>query len=213
MKYSYNNSGKVILAGESGLNASFKDLCSVCDSIRHRRATDAMSILEITSKGDRPILYRRHNKYMGSRHELGGNKGRYPKKCAAIVRKVVVNAIANARNAGEDPESMYVVHASANKTIIVPRSPPKGVRSMSGGYGYGSARRSNIELAKVEIGLAYRGTKGLGKRTARVIEAIAKSEPKQEAAKAKDRQKPKSRQPTPKHEHIHATEKAAEKVN
>ena len=212
MKYSYNNGGKVILAGESGLNASFKDLCSVCDSIRHRRATDALSILEITSKGERPILYRRHNKYMGSRHELGGNKGRYPKKCAAIVRKVVVNAIANARNSGEDPDSMYVVHASANKTIIVPRSPPKGVRSMSGGYGYGSARRSNIELAKVEIGLAYRGTKGLGKRTARVIEAIAKSEPKREATKIKEHQKPK---PKPAHqhaEHTHANETSG-KVN
>lgn len=177
MKYSYNmDRGKVVLAGESGLNASFKDLCVVCDSIRHKSATDALSVLEKASKGEIPILYRRHNKYMGSRHELGGKKGRYPKKCSAMVRKVLVNAVANARNAGEDPESMYVVHASANKTLIVPRSPPKGVGSVGGGYGYSSPRRSNIELAKIEIGLAYRGQAGLGHRTARAIEAVAKAE-------------------------------------
>lgn len=208
--------GKVVLAGESGLNASFKDLCSVCDSIRHRSATDALSILEEASKGDLPILYRRHNKYMGSRHELGGKKGRYPMKCAAMVRKVVVNAIANARNVGEDPDSMYIVHAAANKTIIVPRSPPKGVRSMSGGYGYGSARRSNIELAKIEIGLAYRGTKGIGNRTARVIEAIAKSEPKRTSnndnkGKQKPKQKPKTA-PAQHAERTHSEEKT-QKVN
>ena len=40
----------------------------------------------------------------GIRHELGGKKGRWPKKCAGLVRKVLVNAVANARNMGEDPE-------------------------------------------------------------------------------------------------------------
>jgi ribosomal protein L22 len=52
----------------------------------------------------RPIEYRRHNRVYGIKARIGGKKGRYPIKCAALVRKVVVNAAANAKNKGQDPE-------------------------------------------------------------------------------------------------------------
>ncbi len=176
MKYSYNmERNDVVFSGESGINASFKDLCAVCDYIRYRNASGAVKMLEEISKGDKPIEFRRHNKFMGSRHELGGKKGRYPKKCAKIVWKVLVNACANAKNNGMDPDSMYVVHASSNKTIIIPRTPPKGVRAVrSGGYGYTTLRKSNIELAKVEIGIAYRDAAGLGNVMVRALGATTK---------------------------------------
>jgi len=161
VKYSYNLDREgIVFAGASDINASFKDLCCVCDSIRHKPVPDALMILDETAAGKRAIEFKRHNKYMGSRHELGGKKGRWPKKCAAIVRKVLVNASANAKNKGEDPESMYIVHAAANKTIIVPRRPPKGIRSVrTGGYGYVPSRRSDIEFARIEMGIAYKGPK------------------------------------------------------
>jgi len=176
MKYSYNLDKKeVVFASSSDLNASFKDLCAVCDFVRYRPLPAALQMLDAVIKEGRPIEYKRHNKYMGSRHELGGRKGRYPIKCAAMVKKVIVNVSANARSKGEDPDSMFIVHAAANKTQEVPRSPPKGVRSIGGGYGYSSPRRSNIAFAKIEIGIADKDAKSLGAGMKRAIKATSKN--------------------------------------
>ena len=73
-----------------------------CNKVQER--ADALTTLESVATGNVPILYRRHNAYMGSRHELGGQRGRYPKRCAALVKKVLVNAMANAENKGDDPD-------------------------------------------------------------------------------------------------------------
>jgi ribosomal protein uL22 len=171
MAYSFNaDRSGVVFASMSDINASFKDLCAVCDAIRYRRVDSAMRILDEVAHGDMPIVYRRHNRYMGARHELKGGTGRYPMKCAGIVRKVLANASANAKNTGYDPESMHVIHACANKTLIAPRSPPKGARSVVvGGYGYTSMRRSNLEFARVEIGLSDKPEGKLSKDSIKLI--------------------------------------------
>jgi hypothetical protein len=92
---------------------------------------------------------------------------------------------------------MYVVHAAANKTQIIPRSPSKGVRAVrTGGYGYQSLRRSNIELAKIEIGLAQSDNTELGARMKRAIKAISKTE--KPAATQKQEKKPVAKKPAPK---------------
>ena len=172
-----------MFAGVKDINASFKDLCNVCDSIRYKPVTTATEYLEKVEAGNQAVLYRRHNRYMGDRHELGGKKGRWPKKCAGLVRKVLVNAAANARNLGEDPDSMIVIHVSANKTTTIPRRPPKGIRYVrTGGYGYVPTRRSDMELAKIEIGLAYpKGQKRPDKKVlaqkAKAAAAAAKPKP------------------------------------
>ncbi len=186
IRYSYNKAKEgVIFAGVKDINASFKDLCNVCDSIRYKSVASATLMLEQVEAGKLAILYRRHNRYMGDRHELGGKKGRWPKKCAGLVRKVLVNATANARNMGEEPDDMIVVHAAANKTTTVPRRPPKGIRYVrTGGYGYVPTRRSDMELAKIEIGLAYpKGTKRPEKK------AVAVAAPKPAAVKPQQEKK------------------------
>ncbi len=193
IRYSYNKEREgVIFAGAKDLNASFKDLCSVCDSVRNSQVTTAMAVLEQAEKGKLAILYRRHNRYMGDRHELGGKKGRWPKKCAGLVRKVLVNAMANARNMGEDPESMMVVHVAANKTTTIPRRPSKGIRYVrTGGYGYVPTRRSDMELARIEIGIAYPKGKKRSDKKAQPKAALAAPKPetkKQQPAKEKAEQ-------------------------
>ncbi len=188
MNYSYNLDKKeIIFAGTSNLNASFKDLCAVCDSIRYLKVPNAIIMLDSVILHGRPIEYRRHNKYMGSRHELQGKKGRYPIKCAMMVKKVLTNAAANAQNKGADPESMYVVHATANKGIEMQRIPPKGVRVVvAGGYGYQTMRKSNIAFAKIEIGIASKDKLELGARMKRALKATIRMEkPEQAAAKKK----------------------------
>ncbi len=191
MKYSYNlDKTGIIFASTSNINASFKDLCAVCDAIRYMGVNEAMGRLDDVINRGLPIEYRRHNKYMGSRHELHGKKGRYPKKCAALVRKVLVNAYANAKGKGEDPESMCVVHASANKTFEMARTPPKGARSVGGNYGYSQSRASNIEYAKIEIGISHPDLSGLGARMKRAIKAMSRKARIEEKRRGKKAQAP-----------------------
>lgn len=164
VKYSFNrNPEGIIFASLKDVNASFKDLAAVCAAIRYRSYAEAVEILGEASEGKRPIEFRRHNKGMGHRHELGGRKGRWPKKCSELVMRVVNNAAANARNKDYEPELMYVVHAAANKTQTWGRMPPKGVRAVPGNHtmGYLSSRVSNLEHARIEIGLAKGTEPGL----------------------------------------------------
>ncbi|MBI5223634.1 50S ribosomal protein L22 [Candidatus Micrarchaeota archaeon] len=124
-----------------GVNASYKDLAAVCGVIRNKRATWAMTFLERASLGEIPVLFRKHNKNLGHRRELGGRMGRYPEKAAGIVLKVLKSALANATVKGMDVNSnLTVAHASANKKMTYPRMAPKG-----------RTARSNLETARVEI--------------------------------------------------------------
>jgi len=159
-KYSFNQkSGEVVFANIKDVNANYKDLIAVCDAIRYKSVPLALESLDSIINDNKPIIYRKYNKYMGARHELKGRKGRTPIKCAKIVRKVLINAMANADNKALDVESLYVVHAAANKTLIARRYPPKG--ALFAGGANPSARHSDLEFAKVEIGLSTIDNKGL----------------------------------------------------
>ena len=189
MKYSYNlDRSDMVFAAAKDINASYKDLCAVCDAIRFRSVNAALNILDGVIYDGKAVLYRRHNKYMASRGELQGKKGRFPKKCAAIVKKVLVNARANAENKGFAPDLMYVVHIAANKTLIAGRSPPKGVRSVTvGGYGYSSMRRSDLEFARVEIGLSTDSKKTLSKKTQKLVKTFSKFDENKRVEREEDR--------------------------
>ncbi|MGC8649146.1 MAG: 50S ribosomal protein L22, partial [Candidatus Micrarchaeia archaeon] len=153
IKYSFNQKSKdIAFASLKDINANFKDLIAVCDSIRYKSLPLALESLDYVINDKKPILYRKYNKYMGARHELNGRKGRTPIKCAKIVRKVLINAMANADNKGMDVDSLYVVHASANKGVIARRYPPKG--ALFAGGENPRVRHSDLEFAKVEIGLS-----------------------------------------------------------
>ena len=186
MKYAFHlKDNTAVKAQGYDINASFKDMCSVCDAIRYKQAGDAMLILDDVSEGRMPILYRRHNKRMGSRSELGGRKGAYPMKAAGKVMKVLQNAIANANGKGEFGDEMYVVHASANKTRIERRQPSKGTLFWGRGmYGRGSIVHSDIEYAKVEIALARGDEEWL---TDNMKYFIGKNRKRYDALKAKEK--------------------------
>ncbi len=154
--YSYNlNREEVVFAKLYDVNVSYKNLNAVCDAIRYLNVNDAMKVLDGVISMRMPILYKRYNKHMGSRSELGGRKGRYPEKAAEEVKRVLANAVANAGNKGLDGESMFIVHASSNKTVIVRRNPSRGSLAWGRGmYGRSSINHSDIEYAKIEIGIA-----------------------------------------------------------
>jgi large subunit ribosomal protein L22 len=177
--YSFNRDKTgLTFARTKDLNASFKDLSIVCAAIRYKNVPHALDILDSIIKKRTPILYKKYNKYMGSRHELAGRKGRTPIKCATLVRKVLINARANAENKGDDPEAMYVLHATANKTMIFPRTAPKGVLRLGHSMGRGSVRRTDLELARLEIGIGYGEEIGLSENMKRRVAIEKKHAPK-----------------------------------
>lgn len=188
MNYSFNRNKEGLVFGSAkDLNASHKDLCAVGDAIRYKRVSEAMKVLDGVITGGRPILYVRHNKYMGSRHELGGKKGKFPIKCAGMVKKVLINAAANATTRGLDADSMYVIHYSANKTTIVRRGPSKGTAFYGRGmYGRGSYRRSDLELAKIEIGLSQDLTP-MSTNVQNLVKRTEKSAPKKQDTAKKEK--------------------------
>ncbi len=122
----------------SGVNASYKDLCEVCRSVRGRDTEGAIEFLELAAKRERAILFARHNKGKGHRRELGGKKGGWPIKSIKIVLEVLKSAQANASKAGLG--TTKVAHIIANKTATFPRMSPKGRRIVH-----------NYETAVVEV--------------------------------------------------------------
>ena len=192
------------------INASYKDLGAVCDAIRYKRAAEALRIIDNIISMSMPIEFKKHNKHMGSRHELGGKKGAYPKKAAKEVKVVLVNAIANARNAGLGGEDMFIVHAAANKTRIERRRPSKGTLAWGRGtYGFPSPMHSDLEYAKVEIALANGDEKELSKNMRYFIK---KSAEKKKGEKKEGQKKPVKKESTRKGEKEAKAEKKGEKV-
>jgi len=120
-------------------NVSYKDLSEVCGRIRGKNADWAVEFLEKVKEGKAAVLYKRHCKKIGHRRELGGKKGRYPKKASAAVLKVLKSAMANGRVRGMG-ETYEIVNAAANSRYQYGRVAPKGRWA-----------RSDYETARIEI--------------------------------------------------------------
>ncbi len=113
--YSVQLRGKTAKAQAYDLNASYKDLTQVCNTIRGKPVDDAKKVLEECASLKKAIPYRRFSKGCGHRSELMGGKGRYPKKEARIMLGLVSDAAANARYQGMDEKKLFVAHAAAYK--------------------------------------------------------------------------------------------------
>lgn len=125
--YAYQKKGKrTACARLRGINASYKDLCEVCRSVRGKGTEHALEFLEQASIGERAIYFARHNKGKGHRRELGGRKGGWPVKSVKFVLGVVQSAAANAGKLGLG--ATKIAHIIANKENTFPRMSPKGRR-------------------------------------------------------------------------------------
>jgi large subunit ribosomal protein L22 len=193
-----------------GVNASYKDLSEVCGRIRNRKTDWALQFLEKASEGEIPVLFRRHNRNLGHRRELGGRKGRYPEKAARIVLKALQSAISNGKVLGLG-DTYMILAASANKKQVYPRMAPKGRQA-----------RSFLETSRVEIvlkgsevpkGVTVTPPKKKEEKKPGAKKEEKKAEQKKEAAPAVGAEEKKAPATTLKdeakieHEHKHEAEK------
>jgi len=151
-KYSHKTKDekKVARAQVHDVNASYKDLTQVMNAIRGKKYEEAVKILEETIAMRMPIRYRQHATNLGHRPQLGGRKGRFPKKEAKIVIDLLKNAKANADSKGL--ENLRVSAAAAHKQDVFMRYRKYFASGIIIGYGRQSFA-SKLVTAWVEIAL------------------------------------------------------------
>lgn len=169
------------------LDASYKDLTQICRAIRYKKVDKAFEILEGAIEGKKAIQYFKFSKGCGHRSELGGKKGRYPKKECRLMKKLLTNAVANAVDAGLKREGLKVKHALANKQNTFKRYRFFWPGSVVLGYGK-NAVWANYQTAWAELVLS--GEKSEEKKEKK--EQKQKKEPakKEEQSEQKGPQKP-----------------------
>jgi large subunit ribosomal protein L22 len=170
------------MAKAENINASFKDLAEVCGRIRGKKAEWALGFLERVADGKAAVLYRSHNRKLGHRRELGGKQGRYPKKAAKAVLKVLNSAIANGRVKGLG-EEYNIIHATANKKMGYGRVAPKGRWSRS------DYETSRIEIILKSVSEVPKGVEVTPPKKEPEKKVEPKKEEKKEAPKAEEKPK------------------------
>lgn len=131
-------------------DASYKDLTQVFRAIKGKSVADAFRVLDDAIALRHAIPYAKFNKGLGHRKELGGKKGRYPKKECRLVKSLLQNAVANASHKGLDEKRLVVRHAAAFKQNSFPRYRKFWASSVTLGYGK-RAIWANYETARAEI--------------------------------------------------------------
>lgn len=166
------------------VDVSYKDLAEVCGRIRNRQSSWALVFLEKAADGKIPVLYKTFNRHMGHRRALGGKKGRYPKKAASVILKLLKSAISNGEVKGLGTEYM-ILHVSANKKHVYPRLASKGRQS-----------RSALSTSRIEI----------------VLKSIQEAPSLVDAPHSSDKQTKHVKETPEKHEHAPAKKEASREV-
>ncbi|NUN11343.1 50S ribosomal protein L22 [Candidatus Micrarchaeota archaeon] len=151
-KYSFETKGLAV-AQLHDVDCSYKDLSQVLSNMKGKTIAQARTMLESAMKMEKPIPFNKFNTGMGHRKQLGGKKGKYPKKEAAYALQLLNNAIANGEKKGLDSSKLVVKHASANKQSVFKRYRSQFVGGNTLGYGK-QAMWANYVTARAEIGLA-----------------------------------------------------------
>jgi len=128
--YTYRTESGLSVARARGVELSIspKKTYEVLNAIRGLPLERARSILEDAENLRKAIPFRRYNQETA--HHTGVGPGRYPKKVAHQLLKVLENAEANAEYEGLDTERLYVrVAASSRGRIRKGRMPRAQGRS------------------------------------------------------------------------------------
>ncbi len=124
--YSAKVEGPCAKAIGKEIRVSPKHAVEVCRAIRGMRLAAAKEYLQAVVEKEKAVPFKRHRKKLAHRGALqGGDVGKYPVKAARAILGVLENAEANARYKGLDEEKLRVIHAGAQRGIIIPGFKPR----------------------------------------------------------------------------------------
>ena len=127
------------------LQISPKKAYEVLNAIRGQSLDRARTILEDAVALRRAIPFRRYNQETA--HHTGVGPGRFPKKVAREVLKVLANAESNAEYEGLDTDQLFVKVASSARGRIQKANMPRA---------HGRATAWNEQTTNIEIVVAER---------------------------------------------------------
>ncbi|MFH1056219.1 MAG: 50S ribosomal protein L22 [Candidatus Micrarchaeota archaeon] len=168
------------------VNCSYKDLSQVFSAIKGLRLRFAEEVLNDAISMKKAIPYHKFATKIGHRSELGGKKGRYPKKECKIALQMIENAKANAVKNGLDETMLFVKHAASYKQNVLRRYRRIFGSSRTLGYGKQSLW-SNFVTCWAELVVAEVKSEKSGKEKAKATPVEQKKEakePKAEQSKA-----------------------------
>ena len=145
--YTYRPESGVSVARARGVEVpiSPKKSYEILNAIRGLPVDRATTILEEAIALRHAIPFRRYNQETA--HHVGTGPGRYAKKVAANVLKILENARENAEYEGMDADRLYVKVAASSRGRIRKASMPRA---------HGRATAWNEQTTHIEIVLAER---------------------------------------------------------
>ncbi len=99
------------------LPISFKHSVHIAKMIRGKNALKAKRLLEEVIALKRPVPFFRYNKEVPHKKGKGIDAGRYPRKAAYHILKVLMNAMANAKYLELDEKKLIVKEIIANRAV------------------------------------------------------------------------------------------------
>jgi large subunit ribosomal protein L22 len=156
-------------ASAQNLSVSTKHCVEICRYLRYKSTSQAKKILEEVIKLKKAIPFKRYNRDVG--HKPGMAAGRFPRKAAAEVLKLIKSVEANAQFKGLNTSSLKITKILANKAAI----PLTGGRQRTG------TKRTHLEIEVKE-------TRAKEKQRTREKKELKKAEAKKTEAKKENKE-------------------------
>ena len=130
------------------IRVSPKHAVEVCRAIRGMKLATAKGYLQAVVEKKKAVPFKRHSKKLAHRGGMQeGGAGQYPVKAAGAILRVLENAEANAKYKGLDEEKLRIVHACAQRGIIIPGFKPRAFARASAF----NTPTTNVEIILKEV--------------------------------------------------------------
>ena len=143
--YSFKEYDPVVHARASGreINMSPKAAREVCNTIKGKKLSSAISLLDDVILLNKSIPFRRHKKEVAHRRSTDKfHAGRYPVKVAKHISLILNEVESNADFKGLDVSNLRIIHAAAHRGRTIPGYIPRAM---------GRSSPMNHELVHIEI--------------------------------------------------------------
>ena len=139
---------RTAIASGRDLRVSHKAAREICHYVKGMRLEKAKDVLQEVVALKRPVPYRRHKKKGAHRKGVEGfDAGRYPKKAAAAILKVLDQVEANAEFKGLYSDRLKIIHIASHKGRVIRNYIPRAFGRSSPYFNY----LTHVEVAVEEI--------------------------------------------------------------
>ena len=124
------------------LRISPKHSVEICSKLRGMMLEEAKAYLEDVIVMKKAIPFKRYKKYVGHRRGLGFGPGRYPRRAAKEILRLLEHVEHNAEYGGHDTENVKIIHMTAYRGRVFEGRMPRA---------HGRATQWNTETVNIEI--------------------------------------------------------------